>query len=297
MDGTHEGPQEPTYWPGPVVSSASLADTSVAAPLTDRVAVVTGAARGIGRAYALRLASLGARVAVVDIDLHSYKLFAAEAALLTADTTVEEIQALGVDAVGIKADVGDPGAMEEMAREVYQRWGRIDVLVCNAGGGSGKVTDNRASEIDLDELEVVLRRNLHGTIFTCRAVAPIMKRQRSGSIITISSTDGIKALPGGGYAHYCVAKAAVIMYTRCLAEELGPLGIRVNSLAPGFIGTGRILPFIDDFTTDVVDEIPLRRIGTPEECAKVVEFLATDLSSYVTGHVVPVEGGWIAGGI
>jgi 3-oxoacyl-[acyl-carrier protein] reductase len=266
-------------------------------PLAGRAAIVTGAARGIGRAYALRLAELGANVAAVDIDLHSYQQFELEAALLTADTVVEEVEDLGVEALGFEADVGDLEAMHAVANETAKRWGRIDVLVCNAGGGSGRITENVASAIDPSELDLVLHRNLYGTIFSCTAVVPFMKRQQSGTIITISSTDGIRALPGGGYAHYCVAKAAVIMYTRCLAEELGPHGIRVNTVAPGFIATGRILPFKDDLQSDAIDDIPLRRWGTPEECARVIEFLATDMSAYVTGHVIPVEGGWIAGGL
>lgn len=266
-------------------------------PLAGRVAIVTGAGRGIGRAYALRLAELGANVAAVDVDLHSYRQFELEAALLTADTVVEEVQNHGVEGLGFEADVSDLEAMHAVAAETSERWGRIDVLICNAGGGSGRVNENLASAIDPEQLDLVLRRNLHGTIFSCTAVVPTMKKQRSGSIVTISSTDGIRALSGGGYAHYCVAKAAVIMYTRCLAEELGPYGIRVNSVAPGFIATGRILPFKDDLESDVIEDIPLRRWGTPEECARVIEFLATDLSEYVTGHVIPVEGGWIAGGI
>jgi 3-oxoacyl-[acyl-carrier protein] reductase len=267
-------------------------------PLAGHVAIVTGAARGIGRAYALRLASLGAALAVVDVDLHSYSEFPGEAALMTADSTVEEARTLGSDAIGVEADVGDRAAMDAMARHVMNEWGRIDVVVCNAGGGSGKITENSASELDLDQLDLVLRRNLYGTIHTCMAVVPAMKQQRSGSIITVSSTEGLKSLSSGSYAHYCVAKAGIIMYTRCLAQELGPFGIRANAVAPGFIGTGRIMPMIADLGgDDAVAEIALRRIGTPDECAKVVEFLATDLSSYVTGHVIPVEGGWIAGGI
>jgi 3-oxoacyl-[acyl-carrier protein] reductase len=260
--------------------------------------MVTGAARGIGRAYALRLADRGAAVAVVDIDLRSYAQFAAEAALMTADSTDEEIRLHGGDALGIEADVGNLEAMRAAADEVVRRWGRIDVVVCNAGGGSGKINENPASELDLEALEVVLRRNLYGTIHTCVAVAPVMKRQRCGSIITVSSTEGLQSLPSGTYAHYCVAKAGIIMYTRCLAQELGPFGIRANVVAPGFIATGRIAPMIDDLGGgEVVSEIALRRVGTPDECARVVEFLASDLSSYVTGHVIPIEGGWITGGI
>jgi 3-oxoacyl-[acyl-carrier protein] reductase len=266
--------------------------------LADKVAIVTGAARGIGRAYAHRLARCGAAVAVVDADLQSYRQFAGEEALMTAESTDAEIRAAGGDSVGIETDVTDAAAMQRLVEAVCERWGSIDVAVCNAGGGSGKITDNAPTELDLDALDLVLRRNLYGTIHTCTAVAPMMKKQRSGSIITVSSTEGVQSLAGGTYAHYCIAKAGIVMYTRCLAQELGPFNVRANAVAPGFIATGRILPMIDDLGgSEAVSEIALRRVGTPEECAGVIEFLASDLSSYVTGHVIPIEGGWIRGGI
>jgi 3-oxoacyl-[acyl-carrier protein] reductase len=267
-------------------------------PLGGKVAIVTGGARGIGRAYAHRLANRGAAVAVLDIDLRSYRHFPGEAALMTAESTDAEIRAWGGTAIGIEADVGDLNAMRDAADEVLRLWARIDVAVCNAGGGSGNIRENPPTQLDIDALDMVLRRNLHGTIHTCIAVAPAMKHQRSGSIVTVSSTEGLQSLPAGTYAHYSVAKAAVIMYTRCLAQELGPFGIRANVVAPGFIGTGRIMPIIEDLGGDAaVSEIALRRIGTPDDCARVIEFLATDLSNYVTGQVIAVEGGWIRGGL
>jgi 3-oxoacyl-[acyl-carrier protein] reductase len=266
--------------------------------LAGRVAIVTGAARGIGRAYAHRLARCGAAVAVVDADLQSYRQFAGEEALMTAESTDAEIRTAGGNSIGIEADVTDAAAMQRLTDTVREQWGRIDVAVCNAGGGSGKITDNAPTVLDLDALDLVLRRNLYGTIHTCMAVAPMMKHQGSGSIITVASTEGVQSLPGGTYAHYCIAKAAIVMYTRCLAQELGPFNVRANAVAPGFIATGRILPMLDDLGgADTVAEIALGRVGTPEECASVIEFLASDLSSYVTGHVIPIEGGWIRGGI
>jgi 3-oxoacyl-[acyl-carrier protein] reductase len=257
--------------------------------LTGQVALVTGAARGLGRAYALRLAGLGASVAVIDRNLESYTEFAAEQRQMTAPTTVDEIRKLGVDAIGIEADVGDAAAIEAAVRRVDDRWGRVDVLVCNAGGGLYKRT--RASELDVDELGDVLKMNLLGTIYTVLAVAPIMKRQRSGKIITVSSQAG-SAGSASSAAHYGTAKAGIAMYTRYLAQDLGPLGITANCIAPGYIGTGRLMERFEQMgVADIESRIALRRIGTVEDCAKVVEFLATDLSDYVSGAVVPIDGG------
>src|SRR5262249_40527102 len=179
--------------------------------LQGRVAVVTGAARGLGRAYALRLGRLGASVAVVDKDLRSYAEFEAEARQMTAATTVDEIRQLGAESAGWETDVGDPDAIQRVARQVHERWGRIDVVVCNAGGGLYQ--QPRASEFDVDELNEVLRRNLLATIYTVLAVAPIMKRQRSGKIITVSSQAG-SAAPATAAAHYRAAKAGIGRYTR-----------------------------------------------------------------------------------
>jgi 3-oxoacyl-[acyl-carrier protein] reductase len=257
--------------------------------LTGQVALVTGAARGLGRAYALRLAGLGAHVAVVDKDLRSFAEFEAERRQMTAATTVDEIKKLGVDSIGIEADVGDARAIEAAVGQVDQRWGRVDVCVCNAGGGLYKQT--RASELDIEELNEVLRRNLLGTMYTVIAVAPIMKRQRCGKIITVSSQAG-SAGSATSAAHYGTAKAGIVMYTRYLAQDLGPFGITANCIAPGYIGTGRLMERFEKMGIDEIESrIALRRLGTVEDCAKVVEFLVTDLSDYVTGAVVPIDGG------
>ena len=257
--------------------------------LQGQVALVTGAARGLGRAYALRLARLGASVAVVDKDLRSYLEFEAEARQMTAATTVDEVRELGVESAGWEADAGDADAIQRVVRQVDERWGRIDVLVCNAGGGLYE--HPRASELDVDELNEVLRRNLLATIYTALAVAPIMKRRRSGKIITVSSQAG-SAASASAAAHYGTAKAGIVMYTRYLAQDLGPFGITANCIAPGYIGTGRLMERFRKAGVDEIESrIALRRLGTVEDCAKVVEFLATDLSDYVTGAVVPIDGG------
>jgi 3-oxoacyl-[acyl-carrier protein] reductase len=263
--------------------------------LDGKVAIVTGAARGLGRAYARRLAGLGAKVAVTDLDLRSHQEFEAEAKDMTAESTVAEIETSGGVALGIEVDVCDHQSVEAMVGRVAAEWGRVDVLVANAGGGRGRPVDTKASTLDPALLHLVTSMNLFGTVYSCNAVAPLMKRRRSSKIITVSSVAGLSASPDGGYAHYGAAKAAIAHYTRYLAQELGPYGITANCIAPGVIATGRIMqtviPGSINSNRDRSEQVALRRLGTVEDCAKVVEFLATELSDYVTGAVIPIDGG------
>jgi 3-oxoacyl-[acyl-carrier protein] reductase len=263
--------------------------------LTGKTALVTGGARGIGRAYALHLAGLGADVAVLDADLHSYRDFAGEQAEMTADSTVAEIEGLGRRSVGLEVDVTHPAAMDAAAAEIAEKWGHLDIAICNAGGGSGTPAQSKASEISPDLFDTVIQRNLYGTVNTCRAVAPAMKANGYGRIVTVASQAGRRGAPGGGYAHYGTAKAGIMMYTRYLAQELGPFGITVNCVAPGFIATGRMMPMFESQGVDrILDLIPLGRLGTPEDCARVVEFLVSDLGDYVTGALIPIDGGSVS---
>ena len=260
--------------------------------LTGQVAVITGAARGLGRAYALRLASLGADVAVVDLNLRSFTDFKGEADLMTADTVMDEIIAMGVKSKGYEVDVTDTDKVAEVINKIAEDFGKIDIVVCNAGGGSGGAVENTPSTMDFGQFDMVIKRNLYGTLNTLNAAAKIMKKQRSGKIITVSSQYGCHIGEKGGYAHYAISKAAINHLTVAAARELGEYGITVNGIAPGYIATGRIASAMEKVGMDYYRErISLGRVGKPEDCAKVIEFLATDLSDYVTGEIIRVTGG------
>jgi 3-oxoacyl-[acyl-carrier protein] reductase len=254
--------------------------------------LVTGGARGLGRSYALHLASLGANIGIIDINLKSYEDFATEKALLTAETVMDEVAAMGQKSAGAVADVSDTQQVKRAVDEIIEKLGPLDVVVCNAGGGSGAMTDNRASSLDMEQYRIVLERNLTGTINTVLAVAPGMKERRSGKIITVTSHVGQAATSNGCYCHYSIAKAAILHYTMLLAQDLGEYDINVNAISPGFIATGRMAAgFKAAGEEKFLDALAMKRFGTPEECAKVIEFLATDLSDYVTGACVEVTGG------
>ena len=265
--------------------------------LDGKIAIVTGAGRGLGRAYARRLAGLGAKIAVTDINLRSFEEFDAEAKSMTAESTMAEINAEGGSAIGIEMDVTDEKAVHAMAEQVLKTWGRIDILVANAGGGRGRPVDTKASTLDSALLHLVTSMNLFGTVYSVNAVAAAMKEQRYGKIVTVSSVAGLGPSTDGGYAHYGAAKAAIAHYTRYLAQDLGPYGITANCIAPGTITTGRIvatvMPNQANANRDRTEAVALRRLGSVEDCAKVVEFLCTDLSDYVTGQVIAIDVGLI----
>ncbi len=258
--------------------------------LFGRTALVTGGARGLGRIYALRLANLGADVGVIDINLHSFRDFKEEAELLTADTVVEELKNKGVKAAGAEADIGNLNQVLSAVSAIVSELGDIDILVANAGGGFGHLNENNASIMDLNLYRKTMDRNLDGTVYTAMAVVPMMKKKGYGKIITVASIAGLYPCPEGAFAAYGTAKAAIIMYTKYLAQELGRYGINVNCIAPGRIMTGRM---VGRMYKDAINGIALGRVGRPEDCAGVVEFLATDLSDYVTGTVIEVTGGFV----
>ena len=275
--------------------------------LEGKVAVITGGARGLGRGYALRLAGLGADIAIIDRNLKSADVYEYERQQMTAATVVDECEALGVRAMGIEADLADREAAEKAVAEIVEKMGSITIAICNAGGGTVTFADEREkdkagsgspeagsagdinttgtpSDCPQETLIRVLDINLMTCMYTCMAVAPYMKKQKSGKIVTVSSVAGVEAM--SGYHPYGTAKAAIIYYTRSLAQELGPYNINVNCIAPGIIRTGRL-----GDRSHLAEQIPLRREGTIEDCAKVVEFLVTDLSDYITGKTITIDGG------
>jgi NAD(P)-dependent dehydrogenase (short-subunit alcohol dehydrogenase family) len=264
--------------------------------LKGKVALVTGGGRGLGRAYVLHLAKLGADVVVNDINLASAETYDES---LTAGTVMDEVTALGQRTMGVEADVTDKGAVDQMVHDILAKFGRIDILVNNAGGALPHSEDRsgRASDTHEAYYNYIMDVNLTSTIYCCQAVGVPMTSQRSGKIVNVSSQAGMWSGNDGGGMPYKVAKAGIIQYTRVLAADLGPVGVHVNCIAPGFIlssraiANGRNQPQVKEA---LEARIPLRRLGLPEDCARVIEFLTTDLSDYVTGQCIPVCGGLVS---
>ena len=258
------------------------------------MALVTGAGRGLGRAYALRLADLGADVVVNDIRLDAHREFDEE---IGAETVVQEAADRGVRALGVEADVTDRAQVQAMVERTLSQFGRLDILVNNAGGMLRPIEDATAALESEEDFRYIMDVNLASTIHCCQFAAVPMKERRSGKIINVSSQAGVRGNATGMMAAYCTAKAAIVEYTRLLAAELGPFGINVNCIAPGLIITSRAMAqfgrHLPENQEKAAAGIPLRRLGYPEDCAKVVEFLATDLSDYVTGQCIPVCGGMV----
>jgi 3-oxoacyl-[acyl-carrier protein] reductase len=252
--------------------------------LQGQVAVITGAARGLGRAYALRLARLGADIVINDMNLQA----AAEVGeALTADTVVEEIRQLGRRAIGIAADVTSEAAVDTMFAEIFATFPQVDILINNAGGGRG---GSRVTMCSVEAWDAVMDKNLKSTFLCCRAVAPHMRERRRGKIINVSSVAGLTPLMPD-LAPYAAAKAGIILLTRSLALELAPYGVNVNAIAPSYVATTHWLGGLGKIQDALVPHIPMGRLGQPEDCAKVIEFLATELSDFVTGQVISVDGG------
>lgn len=260
--------------------------------LQGKRAIVTGGARGLGRAYALRLAALGADVAVVDLDLNGAAQYG-EA--LAADSVAGEIEKLGRRGLGVQADLSVNDRAQEAVAAVVAAFGGVDILVNNAGGAVTPSDRSDASSVPEGDLRTVMDANFMSTVFCCQAVAPVMVRQGGGVIVNTSSQAGVTTYNHQGkLAGYAASKAAVAQYTRYLAAELGPHGVRVNCLAPGVMLTARVAAQAAARGIGTPAEmlrVPLRRFGQVEDCAGVVEFLVTDLSRYVTGQVISVCGG------
>ncbi|HVZ45819.1 MAG TPA: SDR family NAD(P)-dependent oxidoreductase [Ramlibacter sp.] len=261
--------------------------------LQGQVAIVTGGARGLGRAYVLRLARLGADIAIADIDLDGAARYEET---LTAPSVREEVLALGRRAIDFEADLSRREHAQRLVERTVNELGRVDILVNNAGGLLTPIERSHACAIPEEDIRATLDANLMIAVFCCQAVIPHMKTQRSGVIVNVSSAAARNVVRGGRFAMYGAAKAAVTHFTRNLAMELGPFGIRANCIAPGLIHSSRMKYSAQQRnlgTAADIERIPLGRAGEPEDCAKVVEFLVTDLSSFVTGQCISVCGGSI----
>ena len=249
--------------------------------LEKKVAVITGAGRGIGKAIAIRLAEEGARVAVNDIDL------------AFAENVAEKLKVMGREALAIEADVADGREVEQMLKQVERRFGMVDILVNNAGIRRDAPV-HKISEKDWDS---VIATQLKGSFNCARAAQKYMVRQSYGKIVNLSSPVPA-SLGNRGQTSYASANAAIWGFTRALALELGHYNINVNCVAPDYIDTEmsrnaarREGMYLDDFRKFAVAQIPLRRMGTPEDVANVVLFLVSDESSFVSGQVICVRGG------
>ncbi len=243
--------------------------------LEGKTAVVTGGASGIGKAIATTFAAEGARVAVCDLDREN------------AEKVAGEIRAAGGAARAYETDVSDWGNVAEVAKKVLEDLGAVNILVNNAG----ITRDNLIVRMSDKEWNDVLSVNLKGVFNVTKAFVPGMLRQRSGKVISISSVVGI--MGNAGQANYAASKAGIIGLTKALAKELAPRGITVNAIAPGFIKTRMTEALTQDQASALVQRIPLSRLGEPDDVAKGALFLASELSDYITGHVLIVDGGMV----
>jgi len=256
--------------------------------LSERVALVTGAGSGIGRAIAVLFAREGARVGINYC--HNEQ---------GAARTLEMVRAAGSEGLALWADVSRTGEVERMVRELERAYGRIDVLVNNSGIGAEKSPD-RALEILEEDWDRVLAVNLKGVLLACKLVLPIMIRQGGGAIVNISSIRGLAGNPS--LASYCASKGGEVLLTRQMALDYARYGVRVNCICPGFVLTEMLQGYIGKQADPRAAErtfasmAPMNRIGRPEEIASAALFFASDASSFVTGVALPVDGGYLATG-
>ncbi len=242
--------------------------------LEGKVALITGAARGIGKSIALKFASEGADIAFTDLRRDE-----------NMETTEKEIEALGVKAKGYSSDASNFAQTEEVVAKVKEDFGHIDILVNNAG----ITKDGLMMRMSEAQWDMVINVNLKSAFNFIHAVLPIMMRQRSGSIINMASVVGVHG--NAGQANYAASKAGLIALAKSIAQEVGSRGIRANAIAPGFIETAMTAALPEDVRKEWAAKIPLRRAGQVEDIANVATFLASDMSSYVSGQVIEVDGG------
>lgn len=242
--------------------------------LEGKVALVTGAARGIGKALALKFASEGADIAFTDLVIDE-----------NGEATRKEIEALGVTCRAYASNAADYAQTEEVVKQIVKDFGRIDVLVNNAG----ITKDGLMMRMTEAQWDAVIAVNLKSAFNFIHAVLPVMLKQRGGSIINMASVVGVHG--NAGQSNYAASKAGLIALAKSIAQEVGSRGIRANAIAPGFIETAMTAALPQDVRDDWAKKIPLRRAGKAEDIANVATFLASDLSSYVSGQVIQVDGG------
>ena len=250
--------------------------------LKGKVAIITGARRGMGRSHAITLAKAEAKVVVADISLED------------CQKVVDEIKKAGGEAIAVKCDVTKKNEVDSMVKAAVKKWGKVDILVNNAGICQFKPF----LELTEEEWDRTININLKGYFLCAQAAAKEMVKQKSGVIVNIASI--AMGQVGVGFptlAHYCASKGGIVAMTETLALELAPYNIRVNAIAPGAIETPMINPLKADPKTmeGTLARIPLHRVGKPEEVSNLVLFLASDASSYMTGSTVVIDGGWLAG--
>ena len=242
--------------------------------LTGKTALITGAARGIGKAIAIKFASEGANIAFTDLVIDE-----------NGKATEAEISALGVKCKGYASNAADFAQSEEVVKQVKEEFGSIDVLVNNAG----ITKDGLMLRMTEAQWDAVIAVNLKSAFNFIHACIPVMLRQRSGSIINMASVVGVHG--NAGQANYEASKAGMIALAKSVAQEMGPKGLRANAIAPGFIETAMTQQLSDEIRKEWASKIPLRRGGTTEDVANTALYLASDLSSYVSGQGIQVDGG------
>ena len=239
--------------------------------LSGKTALITGAARGIGKAIALKYASEGCNIAFTDLQVN--------------EETEQEIAALGVKAKSYASNAADFAQTEEVVKAVKEEFGSIDILVNNAG----ITKDGLMLRMTEQQWDAVIAVNLKSAFNFIHACVPVMMRQRGGSIINMAAVVGVHG--NAGQANYAASKAGLIALAKSIAQEMGPKGIRANAIAPGFIETAMTAQLPDEVREEWKKKIPLRRGGQVEDIANVATFLASDMSSYVSGQVIQVDGG------
>ena len=242
--------------------------------LTGKTALITGAARGIGKSIALKFAQEGANIAFTDLVIDENGI-----------ATEDEIKALGVNAKGYASNAADFAATEEVVKKVHEDFGSIDILVNNAG----ITKDGLMLRMTEGQWDAVIAVNLKSAFNFIHACIPVMMRQRKGSIINMASVVGVHG--NAGQANYAASKAGLIALAKSIGQEMGPKGIRANAIAPGFIDTDMTKGLPEEIRKDWMKKIPLRRGGNVEDIANCALFLASDMSSYVSGQVIQVDGG------